>query len=54
LLSGLTGSRIDRRTREEVEQNMQETVELHLEGLLEVGYPVPEPSTSSAYVDVTA
>jgi predicted RNase H-like HicB family nuclease len=41
-------------TREEVEQNMQEAIELHLEGLREEGYPVPEPSTSSAYVDVTA
>jgi predicted RNase H-like HicB family nuclease len=41
-------------TREEVEENMQEAIELHLEGLREEGYPVPEPSTSSAYVDVTA
>ena len=40
--------------REEVEQNMQEAIELHLEGLREEGYPVPEPSTSSAYVEVTA
>ena len=41
-------------TREEVEQNMQEAIELHLEGLRDEGYPVPEPSTSSAYVEVTA
>ncbi len=41
-------------TREEVEQNMQEAIELHLEGLREEGYPVPEPSSSSAYVEVTA
>ena len=41
-------------TREEVEQNMQEAIELHLDGLREEGYPVPEPSTSSAYVEVTA
>jgi predicted RNase H-like HicB family nuclease len=41
-------------TCEEVEQNMQEAIELHLEGLREEGYPVPEPSTSSAYVEVTA
>jgi len=41
-------------TREEVERNMQEAIELHLEGLREEGYPVPEPSTSSAYVEVTA
>jgi predicted RNase H-like HicB family nuclease len=41
-------------TREEVEQNMQEAIQFHLEGLREEGYPVPEPSTSSAYVEVTS
>ncbi len=41
-------------TREEVEQNMQKAIGLHLEGLREEGYPVPDPSTSSAYVEVTA
>jgi predicted RNase H-like HicB family nuclease len=33
---------------------MQEAVELHLEGLREEEYPVPEPSTSSAYTEITA
>ena len=41
-------------TREDVEQNMQEAIELHLEGVREEGYPVPAPSTSSAYIEVTA
>jgi predicted RNase H-like HicB family nuclease len=41
-------------TREEVEHNMQEAIELHLEGLREEGYPIPEPSTSSSYVEITA
>jgi len=41
-------------TREEVERNMQEAIELHLEGLREEGYPVPEPGTSSAYVEISA
>jgi predicted RNase H-like HicB family nuclease len=41
-------------TREEVERNMQEAIELHLEGLREEGYPVPEPSTSSSYIEITA
>jgi predicted RNase H-like HicB family nuclease len=37
-------------TRDEVERNMQEeAIELHLEGLREEGYPVPEPSASSAW-----
>ena len=41
-------------TRKEVERNMQEATELHLEGLREEGYPVPEPSTWSAYVEISA
>jgi predicted RNase H-like HicB family nuclease len=41
-------------TREEVERNMQEAIGLHLEGLREEGYPLPEPNTSSAYVEVLA
>lgn len=41
-------------SREDVERNMQEAIELHVEGLREEGYPVPEPGTSSAYVEVTA
>ena len=41
-------------TREAVERNMQEAIELHLEGLREDFLPIPEPGTSSAYVEVTA
>ncbi len=41
-------------TREEVERNMQEAIELHLEGLREEGYTVPEPGTSSAYIEISA
>jgi predicted RNase H-like HicB family nuclease len=33
---------------------MQEAIELHIEGLREEGCPVPEPSTSSSYVEVIA
>ena len=43
-----------RATLEEGERNVQEAVELHLEGLREEDYPVPEPSTSSAYTEITA
>ena len=38
----------------EVERNMQEAIELHLEGLSEEGYPIPEPRTSSSYVEIPA
>ncbi len=41
-------------TRAEVERNMREAIELHVEGLREEGYPVPEPGTSSVYVEVRA
>ena len=41
-------------TCEEVERNMREAIELHVEGLREEGYPVPEPSTSSSYVEISA
>ena len=35
-------------TREEVEANMREAIQFHLEGLKEEGYDVPEPSSSSS------
>ncbi len=39
-------------TPEEVEQNMHEAIEFHLEGLQLEGYRVPEPYSYSAYVEV--
>jgi predicted RNase H-like HicB family nuclease len=42
------------RTREEVERNLQEAIEFHLEGLELEGYALPEPSTYSAYIDIAA
>ena len=39
-------------TREGVEHNMRVAIELHVQGMREEGYPVPEPGTSSAYVEV--
>ena len=41
-------------THEEVECNMHEAIEFHLEGLRQEGYEVPEPNTSSAYIEVQA
>jgi predicted RNase H-like HicB family nuclease len=41
-------------TKEEVEHNIQEAIQFHLEGLREEGYPIPEPSTYSSYIDVAA
>ncbi len=42
------------KTKEEVERNIQEAIEFHLEGLREEGYEIPVPSSYSSYVDVPA
>ncbi|NJR63992.1 MAG: type II toxin-antitoxin system HicB family antitoxin [Cyanobacteria bacterium CRU_2_1] len=41
-------------TREEVEQNMREAVEFHLDGLKLEGLEIPKPTTSSAYINIAA
>jgi predicted RNase H-like HicB family nuclease len=41
-------------TRAEVEHNMREAVEFHVDGLREIGEAVPPPSTSASYVEVAA
>jgi predicted RNase H-like HicB family nuclease len=41
-------------TKEEVERNIQEAIEFHLEGLKEEGYDIPEPSSYSSYIDIAA
>jgi len=39
-------------TRSEVEFNMKEAIEFHLDGLREQGEPIPEPSSESAFCEV--
>jgi len=39
---------------EEAERNMREAIEFHVDGLRKEGYPVPEPHTTSSYVDLPA
>ncbi len=41
-------------TREEVEQNMREAIEFHLEGLRLEGCAIPEPHSYPAYVEIVA
>ena len=41
-------------TLEEAQRNIQEAIELHVEGLLAEGYPVPEPTTHVGTVAVAA
>ena len=42
------------KTKEEVERNIQEAIEFHLEGLREEGHEIPQPSSYSSYVEVAA
>ncbi len=41
-------------SREDVERNMRDAIEFHLEGLREDGEPIPEPSSTAATVEVAA
>jgi predicted RNase H-like HicB family nuclease len=41
-------------TQSDVEQNMREAIAFHLEGLKLEGLAVPQPTTSSAYVEIAA
>ena len=40
--------------REEVERNMREAIEFHVEGLQLEGLPVPKPLSESTYVEIAA
>jgi predicted RNase H-like HicB family nuclease len=42
------------KSREEAEENMREAIEFHVDGLRQEGYPVPEPQTTSSYVELPA
>ncbi len=39
-------------TREEADQNMDEAVEMHLQGLKEDGLPIPQSTSFAEYVAV--
>ncbi|HKS71509.1 MAG TPA: type II toxin-antitoxin system HicB family antitoxin [Ktedonobacterales bacterium] len=40
-------------TREQLERNMREAIELHLHGMLEDGDQIPAPSTTAEYIEVS-
>ena len=50
----LSGCAATGATRSEVEENMRQAIELHLEGLREDGVPVPSGQTIATYVEVAA
>ena len=39
-------------TGEEVEREIREAIEFHIEGLRDAGAPIPEPTSSVAYAEV--
>ena len=41
-------------TREEVEQEMHDAMQFHIEGLRLSGYPVPQPCSHPAWCEVAA
>lgn len=41
-------------SQEEVEQNIRDAIEFHVEGLRAEGEPVPEPHTYSSYIQLSA
>jgi len=40
------------KTREETEQNMHEAIEMHVQGLLKDGLPIPEQESFAEYIAV--
>ena len=44
-----TGASID-----DVQREMREAIELHIEGMREDGEPIPQPSSSVQYVEIAA
>jgi len=41
-------------TLEEAEREIREAIELHIEGLIEDGLPIPEPASVVQYVEIAA
>ncbi len=39
-------------TRDEVEKNIRQAISFHIEGLKEDGLPLPEPASSTEYIEV--
>lgn len=40
-------------TIEEIEKNMKEVIDFHLDGLREEGLPIPEPTTYCDYIEAS-
>ena len=42
------------KTREEVERNMREAIEMHIQGIIEDDEPIPVSHNEAEYMDVSA
>jgi len=40
------------RSRDDVQKNMREAIEFHIDGLREQGQPIPPPAVESAFCEV--
>ena len=54
LFPGFAGCVATGRTREEIEREMREAIEFHIEGLRLAGEQVPEPRSQASYCDIAA
>ena len=50
----LTGCVATGATKKDVEKNMKEAIEFHLEGLEEQGISIPPPHSYSQYLEISA
>jgi predicted RNase H-like HicB family nuclease len=41
-------------TVEEAEREIREAIEFHIEGLIQDGFPVPEPASIVQYIEIAA
>lgn len=51
-LPDLPGCVATAKTIEELKQLMREAVELHIEGMIEDGLPIPEPNSHVEYIEI--
>lgn len=42
------------KTREEVERNMREAIEMHIQGMIEDNEPIPVSTSEAEYIDISA
>jgi len=50
----LPGCIVAGKTIPEIKDMMDKAVKMHLEGMREDGEPIPEPSTTADYIEITA